>query len=317
MSSVLESVLAKIEKGIKENQNEMVLNAYEELLSENIVDLSKMEQFYKLPITNIVSVLQKVNYSAVEKLVPLLQSVIQGTNKTHPNESAILLHGIKCKDCSLSVSDCINIFQCFSNCDLCVKLGSLISGNSEVVIETNKADQTISEIKEQITQIENSKSPEKPADFEEDIYKAASQGKLSSVQYLIETMNVDKDSKTSNGDTPLHYACYTGQLPIVRYLIEEKGADKDSRNEIGCSPLHYGCQYGHVNVVQYLIEQQGVDKEEKDNGGDTPLIWAARSGNTEVVTYLLSIGVDKENTNRHGRKAKDFAWRFFEIRNLL
>ena len=63
---------------------------------------------------------------------------------------------------------------------------------------------------------------EKPKDFEPDIFKACKEGKLKSVQWLIEKEKINKNQKDEKGNTPIHIACTRGHLPIVQYLIEKQ-----------------------------------------------------------------------------------------------
>ena len=62
---------------------------------------------------------------------------------------------------------------------------------------------------------------EKPTDFERDICKAASEGKLSSVQYLVEQCHSDVETKNEYGFTPINNASYNGHLEVVKYLYEK------------------------------------------------------------------------------------------------
>ena len=83
---------------------------------------------------------------------------------------------------------------------------------------------------------------EKTEDFESDIFIAAKEGKLSSVQYLIEKEGIDVNKKTEKGygypiyegKTALHVAWIKGHLQIVQYLIEDSAdieyKDEDQRN---------------------------------------------------------------------------------------
>ena len=58
-------------------------------------------------------------------------------------------------------------------------------------------------------------------DFESDIFIATQEGKLSSVEYIIEKMGVDCNTKDKNGKSLLHIACEKGHLPIVNILLRK------------------------------------------------------------------------------------------------
>ena len=68
---------------------------------------------------------------------------------------------------------------------------------------------------------------EKPTDYEPDIFKACKEGKLTSVQWLLEKENEDKIKKIDSNNTPIHIASQNGHLSIVQYLIEKQNVDKD------------------------------------------------------------------------------------------
>jgi ankyrin repeat protein len=65
----------------------------------------------------------------------------------------------------------------------------------------------------------------KPDDFESDIHKAASEGKLSSVKYLIEQSHISSETKNEYGYTPLISASQFGHLDVVKYLVEQCHAE--------------------------------------------------------------------------------------------
>ena len=58
-------------------------------------------------------------------------------------------------------------------------------------------------------------------DFESDIFMAIQEGKLSSIEYIIEKMGVDCNTKDNNGKSLLHIACEKGHLPIVNILLRK------------------------------------------------------------------------------------------------
>ena len=47
---------------------------------------------------------------------------------------------------------------------------------------------------------------------------AAFQGKLTSVQYLVEQYHADVETRDNLGNTPIKYASTKGHLEIVKYL---------------------------------------------------------------------------------------------------
>ena len=166
----------------------------------------------------------------------------------------------------------------------------------------------------------------KPKDLEPDIFKACKEGKLTSVEWLIEKENVDKNIKVDKSDyknsiwkddTPIHIASKNGHFPIVQYLIENQNVDIEIKGYDEWTPLHNACWRGHLPIVEYLISK-GANIEAKDTkkNGWTPLFFASRYGKTDIVKYLVSKGANKNARDEDGRTPYDYADKY-GIRNIL
>ena len=167
------------------------------------------------------------------------------------------------------------------------------------------------------------KKPVKPDVFEENIHKAATEGNLESVKYLIEAeegfletyneegctplqvaawngrLNVveylirvhhqNVELKDKYGRTPLHLACWSGQKKVVEYLVsDECNADVNANNGLGWKPIHFAACKNKLDIVKFLIEKCRVKPEDEVIGGYNALFIAARSGSYDVVVYLVS-----------------------------
>ena len=196
----------------------------------------------------------------------------------------------------------------------------------EVKQKENKIEKLKQRIKEFQSQTKVDFQPitEKPKDFESDIFIACKEGKLTSVQWLIEKENVDKNKKVEvndynndlwREDTPIHIASLNGDLPIVQYLIKKQNVDINIKGECGKTPLHYACENGHFPIVEYLISK-GANIEAKDGDGWTPLQYASSFGKTDFVNYLVSKGANKNAKDNDGRTPYDVAAND-EIKNIL
>ena len=171
-------------------------------------------------------------------------------------------------------------------------------------------------------QIENLKQKErfqyfkpitqKPIDFEPYISKACSEGKLSSVQWLIEKENVNKNQAYIFKGTvdqiyaPIHFAVSYGHYSIVKYLIEQQNVDIEIKASDGKTSLHFATKYGKNSVFEYLV-YSGADINATDYYYYTPLHYAALNGNTDLVKKLISLGADKYARNISGQTPYNIA----------
>ncbi len=50
----------------------------------------------------------------------------------------------------------------------------------------------------------------------------------------------------------MHRAAINGTLDEVKYLVEEKGADVKAANKDDDTPLQLADRYGYLHIVEYL-----------------------------------------------------------------
>ena len=155
----------------------------------------------------------------------------------------------------------------------------------------------------------------RPEDYEADLETAVVEGKLSSVIYTIEAMNESPHLDCGYGSL-LHRACEFGHLSIVEYLIDHVKLDTESRDLLGCTPLHVACQHDHIHIIRYLIDKKHVNIEAVNKLGNTPLHIAAIYGKIRVVEFLISKGVSKTCQNKHGQVPAEVTFHE-DIQNLL
>ena len=108
----------------------------------------------------------------------------------------------------------------------------------------------------------------------------------------------ESDRKNKDGDTLLHVACRYSTISTVSFLIRSLDCHKDSVNKSGVAPLHFACSRGIVNMVQLVSScnplAQMNDLSKLNDiifaHGDTPLHVACRTGKVKIVKYLLKYG---------------------------
>jgi ankyrin repeat protein len=124
----------------------------------------------------------------------------------------------------------------------------------------------------------------------EDIFKTAAEGNLAKVKELVEKNPELVKAKDKESETPLHKAAAQGHMDVVNYLIS-KGADIDARNNANQNPLLHAAYYGKTEVVKFLLDK-GADFKTPDIYGRTILHYPVREGYEDVVEILLSKGMD-------------------------
>ncbi|MBX2846518.1 MAG: ankyrin repeat domain-containing protein [Saprospiraceae bacterium] len=155
--------------------------------------------------------------------------------------------------------------------------------------------------------------------FGQDIFRTACQGKLSRLDSLLQTS--DLDIRDNRGRSLLHWAVACKQQEVFDVLIG-KGLDINSEDHQQQTALHIATHYGNEaffnailaaqpnqewtttyggslmevailqnrsNFVQLLIDQ-GVDVDAKNKRGSTPMEIATRLNNKDIVNQLFRAG---------------------------
>ncbi|VUC37866.1 unnamed protein product [Clonostachys rosea] len=110
------------------------------------------------------------------------------------------------------------------------------------------------------------------------------------------------DLEDQNGHTPLAWAAEHGSLEVAKLLLQTGQVDVDSRSKIGQTPLSRAAQYGSLEVARLLLDTGRAEADSRDDTGRTPLSWAAQYGSLEVARLLLSTGrVEADSRDETGR----------------
>ena len=108
------------------------------------------------------------------------------------------------------------------------------------------------------------------------------------VKLLLNTYNIEVDTKDENGRTVLSWAATQGS-EYVKMLLDTGKVDIDTKDMNGRTPLLWAVAKRRDSVVKLLLDTGEVDIEAKDNKGRTPLTWAAIMG-SKYVKMLLDTG---------------------------
>jgi len=104
------------------------------------------------------------------------------------------------------------------------------------------------------------------------------------VELLLNTGQVNIESKDVYEQTPLSWAAEKGHKAVVSLLLE-RGADIESKDKFRWTPLLWAVEKRHKAVVSLLLER-GADIKSKDKYGWTPLSRAVREGHQAAVSLL-------------------------------
>ena len=280
------SLISKLKGLIEEGGNEKKIEAYEEVIVEEIEEYVKKELFYILPTNEIMKIIGKSEIGDVDALCEFISRM----NANKGEESTLLLNVIKREDATLE--ECVKILSKFEHSPLCQRTNELFSEEKnlperdfehelvELKKETGKHEKETKETKE--TKEEETFFPPvtvKPSNFESYIFTAATDGKLTSVQYHVEQLHADVERKGLFGNTVIILAAKEGHLDVVKYLYEKCHANVEAKNNYGFTPLNYASGSGYFEVVKYLCEKCHAKVTEEA---------IKRAKTEEIREYLIS-----------------------------
>jgi ankyrin repeat protein len=159
------------------------------------------------------------------------------------------------------------------------------------------------------------------------LHRAASDGRLASVRFLVEERKVDpntllddsfggvvsvaagdpadKGPQFVEGYSALSRALEEGHSEVVRYLVEH-GATIAGRTREGLPPLGWVVAHQQHEMLRFLLEHR-APTDLVDLGGETALHLAAAANDAAAVRLLLDHGANPNATTPPGRTALEVA----------
>jgi ankyrin repeat protein len=136
---------------------------------------------------------------------------------------------------------------------------------------------------------------------------------LRSVEALVQSGQVDVNSRDYNGYTPLIYAIRTSNIKVVEYLLTLEQIDPDSRDNDGRSPLSWAASNMAMGIrslqfLRLLLQSDRVDPDSRDIQGRSPLSWAAQSGNIWFMKILDQTNKTVEIDSRDNQGRTPLWW---------
>ena len=286
----VEEIIHKLEEEINSNNRKDVVDELETRLSEHANELSTNDSFFKLSLKCIISIFAKIEFE--KNSLEILKNMITKTIEAHSEEkeTILLLRNVNINLQTCSIEDIFSIIGSFTNCEILTELfHNQCLPEKDYSWQLTENENEIKELKDRIRELELK------YEYEADIFKACKEGKLTSVQWLIEKEHIDKNKrveKTDNKlntrvyDTPIHIASKNDHLQIVQYLIEKQDVDINIKGNDEKMPIHYACQCGHFKIAQYLISKE-ANVNEKDKTGNYAIHYASLYGDLPIIKLLI------------------------------
>ena len=314
--STTRTLVKKLLKAIQDGKSQELIDDYLDTLMANAAETSNDLLFYSLPIEFISKFIRSIDFGNQQEQLELAKRILKETYKKHETDAIVLLKDFSIdKLPSMAMDEITELLSIFENNELLQKLCELHEEDKnrfdsidykkrieDLENQVKEKNEEIAELKRQIAELTQpvfEPVKTKPHNYESNMGTAIKQGKLTSVQYLIEQEKYDIKSSSV---APLHLACTYGQLKIVQYLCQIQGIDVDEKDKQGTTPFYKACANGKIDVVEYLCKTQDIDPEAEDNFGRTAFYAACSNGHLNVVKYLC----EKEIVNK---EATDHMWR--------
>ena len=118
------------------------------------------------------------------------------------------------------------------------------------------------------------------------------------VNYCVEDLRVDVNSKGGGGETPLILTSRNGYDDIAEYLLSRNAGINEQMND-GSTALMFACIGNFQNIVKMLIERD-VDVNCVDTNYNSPLIFAVNSSSPTITRMLIEAGAKTDQRNNMG-----------------
>lgn len=140
---------------------------------------------------------------------------------------------------------------------------------------------------------------------------AASNGNVELVKLLLKygakvNYQVEQNSP-QRGRTALISAIYSGDGTVVETLLNA-GASTNLPDSHGWLAVHYAAYYANLDGLRALKNHNvSLETNTRTDRGETPLMLAAQYGKLAAIQALLELGASKQNRDRYGKNAYDYA----------
>ncbi len=154
-------------------------------------------------------------------------------------------------------------------------------------------------------------------DLHDSFFQACERGETRIVDYMVENMGVDVNSKDQSGRTAFCISLSGNRPELYQLLHEKHGANVDVQDNAGKTALIYACLSNDEDSAKYLVRKCKANPNIQNKWKDTALHSAVEAGNLNIVKLLVEeADVRLDILNNRGKTAAETAIRE-EIRQYL
>ena len=259
------------------------ISGYEEAIANEISEIYESDDFYNLPIENIISTLSKAFFEDID----MIKTIIQKTISKYPGNQNIIFLFQNAR------------FLLDAEIDHEEYLQFLLWVQSLIQTPTKKENSILKKeiidavINDDLKQLESFFDQEKCDPNAHDLeyfsllHYCCMYGSKNALTFLVEVQKANIEARTEDGATPIMYACTNGFIEIVRYLVQH-GCDVKAKDLKGKTVFHYAAINGQIKIIEYLVENIKLKNlvNEKDKTGKTALDYATDESFNDCISYL-------------------------------
>ena len=253
----------------------------EKKLSENIEATIKSQEFYKLPLKNILSVVSQANFKSLKDSVSLIHTMVKNIISSHSNEKETLFLLESLNETNIpymELNDIIELLNLFPNIYLFKRISAMLSSSHNDLCELDA----------KIIQCFKKYPPS--------LVSPVQNNDLENVKLIVENSNADINAEFGTGkicfsgegkQSILFHACEKNFTEIALYLLD-KGADPNHISFIDGSfllPEDCACKNGNLEIIKSLVKHGA---KMCDPFQEQPsVVHAVKSGHLDVVKYFI------------------------------
>ena len=85
------AIIRNLQKAISSGKSQEIINEYINVIRESIQEAAREPSFYQLPFSTISKIVQEVDFCEEKDPLKIIEDIIAGTSREHPDESFLLL----------------------------------------------------------------------------------------------------------------------------------------------------------------------------------------------------------------------------------